>query len=75
MQAQSTSDAVGQAETGAEEKKHQAKAPATQPFGKEAFEPSDATVPRWLGMARVLDQQSRHDGDGRSPAGRFRPTV
>src|SRR5829696_8101065 len=54
MQAQSTSDPAGQAETGSEEKKYQAKAPAAQPFGKEAFEPSHATVLRWLGMAGFL---------------------
>lgn len=33
------------------EKKYQAKASPTQPFGKEAFEPSDKTTLRWLGMA------------------------
>ncbi len=43
MQAQSTS-----------EKKYQAKAPATQPFGAEAFAASDSTVLRWLGMASFL---------------------
>lgn len=32
------------------EKKYQAKAPATQPFGKEAFQKTDNTVLRWLGM-------------------------
>lgn len=32
------------------EKKYQAKAPPTQAFGKEAFEPSDQTTLRWLGM-------------------------
>ncbi len=35
-------------------KKYQAKAPPTQPFGKEAFEPSDKTTLRWLGMAGFL---------------------
>ena len=32
----------------------QAKAPRTQPFGAEAFAPSDDTVLRWLGMAGFL---------------------
>ncbi len=32
-------------------KKYQAKAPKTQPFGAEAFEKSDKTTLRWLGMA------------------------
>lgn len=32
------------------EKKYQAKAPPTQPFGKEAFDESDNTTLRWLGM-------------------------
>ncbi len=36
------------------EKKYQAKAPTTQPFGPEAFEPSDGTTLRWLGMAGFL---------------------
>ena len=31
------------------EKKYQAKAPPTQPFSKEAFEPSKTTTIRWLG--------------------------
>ncbi len=31
-------------------KNYQAKAPETQPFGKEAFENSDKTTLRWLGM-------------------------
>ena len=31
-------------------KKYQTKAPPTQPFGAEAFEPSDKTTLRWLGM-------------------------
>jgi hypothetical protein len=29
----------------------QARAPKTQPFGGEAFGPSDGTTLRWLGMA------------------------
>lgn len=33
---------------------YQAKAPATQPFGSEAFGPLDRTVLRWLGMAGFL---------------------
>jgi L-ascorbate metabolism protein UlaG (beta-lactamase superfamily) len=33
------------------ENKYQAKAPVTQPFGKEAFEKSNGTTIRWLGMA------------------------
>ncbi|MCF1753374.1 MBL fold metallo-hydrolase [Mariniradius sediminis] len=36
------------------EKKYQAKAPPTQTFGKEAFEESDKTTLRWLGMAGFL---------------------
>ena len=32
----------------------QARAPQTQPFGAEAFEPQEATVLRWLGMAGFL---------------------
>src|SRR5687767_6156875 len=33
------------------QKKYQAKAPKTQPFGAEAFKVSDKTTLRWLGMA------------------------
>lgn len=33
------------------EKKYQAKAPTTMPFGKEAFANSNSTTIRWLGMA------------------------
>ncbi len=36
------------------EKKYQAKAPPTQTFGKEAFEESNTTTLRWLGMAGFL---------------------
>ena len=50
MQAQSTSDAVQQPGG----KKYQAKAPRTQAVGEEAFEASDITTLRWLGMAGVL---------------------
>lgn len=32
----------------------QARAPQTQPFGAEAFQPGDETVLRWLGMAGFL---------------------
>src|SRR4051812_43462431 len=32
----------------------QARAPQTQPFGAEAFQPHDQTVLRWLGMAGFL---------------------
>jgi hypothetical protein len=35
-------------------KAYQAPAPATQPFGAEAFASSDLTVMRWLGMAGFL---------------------
>lgn len=37
-----------------EVKKYQAKAPATQLFGAEAFGPSNKTTIRWLGMAGFL---------------------
>ena len=36
------------------EKRYQAKAPPTQTFGNEAFEESDSTTLRWLGMAGFL---------------------
>ncbi len=35
-------------------KAHQAKAPPTQPFGAEAFDTSQGTSIRWLGMAGFL---------------------
>jgi L-ascorbate metabolism protein UlaG (beta-lactamase superfamily) len=35
-------------------KKHQAKAPETQPFGSEAFKRSTGTTVRWLGMAGFM---------------------
>lgn len=45
----------GQAQTAADssatKKKYQAKAPKAQPFGAKAFEPSNKTTLRWLGMA------------------------
>ena len=47
VQAQSTSDSA----TKKPEKKYQAKARKTQPFGAEAFGPSNKTTLRWLGMA------------------------
>jgi L-ascorbate metabolism protein UlaG (beta-lactamase superfamily) len=49
VQAQST-DSAGTKKV----KKHQAIAPPTQPFGKEAFQPSKSTTIRWLGMAGFL---------------------
>jgi L-ascorbate metabolism protein UlaG (beta-lactamase superfamily) len=50
VQAQSTTDSTGTKK----EKKYQATAPPTQPFGKEAFAPSNNTTIRWLGMAGFL---------------------
>lgn len=47
VQAQSTSDSL----TKKSKIKYQAKAPKTQPFGLEAFKPSNKTTLRWLGMA------------------------
>jgi len=47
VQAQSTSDSTGKKT----EKKYQAKAPPTKPFGAEAFKASNNTTIRWLGMA------------------------
>src|SRR6187549_3263938 len=44
--AQNTSDSAT--------KKYQARAPLTQPFRKEAFQPSNTTTIRWLGMAGFL---------------------
>jgi L-ascorbate metabolism protein UlaG (beta-lactamase superfamily) len=49
-QAQSSTDTA----TKKAAKKYQAKAPPTQPFGKEAFGVSNATTIRWLGMAGFL---------------------
>lgn len=46
VQAQTTADS-----TTTDKKKYQAKAPKTQPFGKKAFEASNKTTLRWLGMA------------------------
>ena len=45
LQAQTTADSA------AIKKKYQAKAPKTQPFNAKAFESSDRTTLRWLGMA------------------------
>src|SRR5438128_4270899 len=50
VQAQSTADTA----TKNAGKKYQATAPPTQPFGKEAFQPSKGTTIRWLGMAGFL---------------------
>jgi L-ascorbate metabolism protein UlaG (beta-lactamase superfamily) len=50
LKAQSTSDSTGKTKA----KKYQATAPPTQPFGKEAFQPSKSTTIRWLGMAGFL---------------------
>lgn len=47
LQAQSGADSTAKKI----EKKRQAKAPKTQPFGAEAFHPSSKTTLRWLGMA------------------------
>ena len=49
-QAQSTADSTGKKAA----KKYQAKAPPTQFFDAKAFEPSDKTTIRWLGMAGFL---------------------
>ena len=51
VQAQSGSDTTKTKSTG---RKYQATAPPTQPFGAEAFEKSDKTTIRWLGMAGFL---------------------
>jgi len=48
VQAQSGSDTT---KTKSTQKKYQAKAPKTQAFDAKAFEPSDKTILRWLGMA------------------------
>jgi L-ascorbate metabolism protein UlaG (beta-lactamase superfamily) len=50
VQAQSTTDTPQKKQV----KKYQAKAPPTQSFGAEAFNPSDGTTLRWLGMAGFL---------------------
>jgi len=36
------------------QQRYQARAPKTQPFGGAAFDPSDGTTLRWLGMAGFL---------------------
>jgi len=46
VDAQTASDSIKNTQ-----KKYQAKAPPTQPFGAEAFAPSNNTTIRWLGMA------------------------
>ena len=50
VHAQTTTDTV----TKKTEKKYQAKAPKTQPFGAEAFAKSNNTTLRWMGMAGFL---------------------
>ena len=50
IQAQASSDTTNKTVG----KKYQAKAPPTQPFGKEAFKASNKTTVRWLGMAGFL---------------------
>ena len=50
IKAQNSSDSGAQKV----EKKYQAQPPKTQPFGKEAFTPSNKTTLRWLGMAGFL---------------------
>lgn len=49
-----TDTAAQQHDTTAAAPRPQAKAPTTQPFGPEAFEPAEDTVLRWLGMAGFL---------------------
>src|SRR6478735_5879232 len=50
VHAQSTNDTTGKTTV----KKYQATAPPTQPFGAEAFDRSNNTTIRWLGMAGFL---------------------
>lgn len=50
LHSQSTSDSTGKTKAN----KFQAKAPPTQPFGAEAFNRSNNTTIRWLGMAGFL---------------------
>ena len=50
LKAQSSTDSADKKQG----KKYQAKAPATQPFGAEAFGRSNNTTIRWLGMAGFL---------------------
>lgn len=54
MHVQSQSSADSTKKDTVAKMKYQAKAPATQPFGAEAFKPSSKTVIRWLGMAGFL---------------------
>jgi L-ascorbate metabolism protein UlaG (beta-lactamase superfamily) len=49
VEAQTTSDSIKSTQ-----KKYQAKAPPTQPFGAKAFAKSKKTTLRWLGMAGFL---------------------
>jgi L-ascorbate metabolism protein UlaG (beta-lactamase superfamily) len=54
MEAQPASDTSQTEPVGTKEQTYQAKAPQTQPFGTEAFEASNKTTLRWLGMAGFL---------------------
>jgi hypothetical protein len=49
VQAQSSTDSTQGTVTKKTEKKYQAKAPETQPFGAAAFDASNQTTVRWLG--------------------------
>src|SRR5215203_6047952 len=49
VEAQTASDSIK-----SNQKKYQAKAPPTQPFGEKAFGKSKTTTLRWLGMAGFL---------------------
>ncbi len=50
LNAQITADSIPNKESAKKDKKYQAKAPQTKPFGSAAFEKSDKTILRWLGM-------------------------
>lgn len=50
LKAQSPTDSASKKQ----EKKYQAKPPVTKPFGREAFDKSNKTTIRWLGMAGFL---------------------
>ncbi|GAB3162551.1 MBL fold metallo-hydrolase [Telluribacter humicola] len=52
--AQTTADSTRSGLAKPAEKKYQAKAPKTQPFGTAAFGPSKQTTVRWLGFAGFL---------------------
>lgn len=49
-----TAKAQSASDSAIKQKKYQAKAPTTQPFGAEAFDVSNKTTIRWLGMAGFL---------------------